>query len=115
MAKLTSAERNALPSSEFAEPAERKYPINDPSHARNALARASQHASPAAKSKISAKVHKKFPSIGHGSAMGHLHDSGHHSEHEGDGHHSSMHHGGHHHHEVNVHLHMGKGKKKFSI
>lgn len=68
MAKLTAAQRNALPSSEFAEPADRKYPINDPNHARNALARASQYASPSAKSKIDSKVHKKFPGIG--SALG---------------------------------------------
>lgn len=42
MAKLTSKERNALPSSAFAIPSQRKYPINDPSHARNAKARASE-------------------------------------------------------------------------
>ena len=41
MAKLTTKERNALPSSEFAIPSERKYPINDASHRRNAKARAS--------------------------------------------------------------------------
>ena len=45
MARLTAAERNALPDSAFAGP-DRSYPINDPSHARNALARASQHAGP---------------------------------------------------------------------
>lgn len=42
MSKLTSKERNALPTSEFALPGERKFPIPDASHARNALARASQ-------------------------------------------------------------------------
>lgn len=42
MAKLTSKERNALPSSKFAEPSVRKYPVNDASHAKNAKARASQ-------------------------------------------------------------------------
>ncbi len=42
MAELTSTERNALPKSEFAIPSERKYPINDASHAANAKARASQ-------------------------------------------------------------------------
>ena len=66
MAKLTSKERNRIPSSEFAEPGSRKYPIEDPAHARNALARASQHASPAERSLIRAKVHKKYPSIGKG-------------------------------------------------
>lgn len=42
MAKLTSKERNALPSKDFAEPKERKYPIEDASHRRNAKARASE-------------------------------------------------------------------------
>lgn len=41
MAKLNAAKRNKLPSSEFAGP-NRSYPVNDPSHARNAKARASQ-------------------------------------------------------------------------
>ncbi len=63
MAKLTSAERNALPDSEFAEPKERKYPVNNPSHARNALARVSQHGSPDLKAKVRAKVHRKYPGI----------------------------------------------------
>ena len=41
MAELTTKKRNALPSSAFAGP-NRSYPVNDPSHARNAKARASQ-------------------------------------------------------------------------
>jgi hypothetical protein len=36
MAKLTTKQRNALPSSEFAIPSERKYPINDASHKKDA-------------------------------------------------------------------------------
>lgn len=42
MAKLTTEQRNRLPDSAFAIPSERKYPINDKNHARNAKARASQ-------------------------------------------------------------------------
>jgi hypothetical protein len=42
MAKLTTKERNALPSSEFAIPSERKYPINDANHRRAAKSRASE-------------------------------------------------------------------------
>ena len=42
MAKLTTEERNALPASKFAEPAQRAYPIEDKPHARNAKARAAQ-------------------------------------------------------------------------
>ena len=39
--KLTSAARKKIPGKEFAGP-DRSYPIEDKSHARNALARASQ-------------------------------------------------------------------------
>jgi hypothetical protein len=41
----------------------RRYPIHDISHARNALARVSQHGTPAEKSKVKAAVHKKYPSL----------------------------------------------------
>ena len=40
MSLLTAKRRNSLPTSEFAGP-DRSYPIQDASHARNALARAS--------------------------------------------------------------------------
>lgn len=63
MSKLTTKERNAIPTSEFAGP-DRSYPIQNKSHARNALARASQHASPELQKRIRAKVHSKFPGIG---------------------------------------------------
>ena len=63
MAKLTAATRNKIPSKDFAGP-DRSYPIEDANHARNALARASQHASPALKAKIRHKVHEKYPGIG---------------------------------------------------
>ena len=42
MAKLTTKQRKAIPKSEFGEPSERKYPMENASHARNAKARASQ-------------------------------------------------------------------------
>ena len=42
MAKLTAAKKNAEPKSEFGLPEQRKYPMPDASHARNAKARASQ-------------------------------------------------------------------------
>lgn len=41
MAPLTSKARNALPTKDFAGP-DRSYPIENASHARNALARASE-------------------------------------------------------------------------
>lgn len=61
MSKLTSKARNALPDSAFAGP-HRSFPINNPSHARNALARASQF-HPELKARIKAKIRKKFPGI----------------------------------------------------
>ncbi len=63
MAKLAEKTRKKMPSKEFALPGKRKYPIEDKSHARNALARASQHATPAEKKTIRRKVAKKFPGI----------------------------------------------------
>jgi hypothetical protein len=71
--KLSMAQRKALPAKSFALPGKGagpsgkgagSYPINDPSHARNALARVSQHGSPAEKAAVRAKVHAKFPGIG---------------------------------------------------
>jgi len=61
MAKLSAKERNSLPDSAFAGPG-RSFPVEDKSHARNALARASQF-HPELKAKIRAKVAKKFPDI----------------------------------------------------
>ena len=42
MAKLTASKKNAEPSKDFGLPEQRKYPMPDKSHARNAKARASQ-------------------------------------------------------------------------
>ena len=42
MAELDANARKKLPARKFAEPKERKYPIEDKPHARNAKARASQ-------------------------------------------------------------------------
>lgn len=70
MAKLTSKDRNRLPSSSFALPGKGagksgkgsgSYPIPDPSHARNALARSA--GKPVA-AKVRAKVKAKYPGIG---------------------------------------------------
>ena len=64
MAKLTAKSRNKLKSSSFAEAGKRAYPINDASHARNALARVSQYGTPAEKAKVRAAVAKKYPGMG---------------------------------------------------
>lgn len=42
MAKLSEKQRDKLPDSKFGLPDERKYPMPDESHARNAKARAEQ-------------------------------------------------------------------------
>lgn len=63
MGVLTTKKRNSLPGSTFALPG-RRYPINDPNHARNALARVSQHGSSEEKAEVRSAVHTKYPGIG---------------------------------------------------
>lgn len=63
MAKLTARARKKIAPKNFALPG-RRYPIEDASHARNALARVSQHGTPAEKATVRAKVHAKYPGIG---------------------------------------------------
>lgn len=63
MAKLTTKSRNAIPTNNFALSG-RRYPVENASHARNALSRVSQNGSPELKAKVRAAVHKKYPSIG---------------------------------------------------
>jgi hypothetical protein len=63
MAKLTASKKNAEPAKDFGLPKERKYPMPDAAHARNAKARASQmehqgKLSAADKKKIDAKANK---------------------------------------------------------
>lgn len=71
--KLTAAKRQALPKADFALPGKGEgpkgagsgsYPIPDASHARNALARVSQHGTPEEKATVRRKVHAKYPGIG---------------------------------------------------
>jgi hypothetical protein len=63
VAKLTTKDRNKLPAKSFAGP-DRSYPIEDRSHARNALARVSQFGTSDLKAKVRARVHAKYPDIG---------------------------------------------------
>jgi len=65
MAKLHAKERNKLPASSFGIPSERKYPMPDASHAKNAKARASMmehegRISKSTESKIDAKANRKL-------------------------------------------------------
>ena len=64
MSVLTSKGRNALSTSSFAIPSERKYPINDLPHARNALARVSQFGTPSEKNQVKRKVYSAWESLG---------------------------------------------------
>lgn len=59
MAKLNAAARKKIPSKSFAGP-DRSYPIEDASHARNALARSS--GKPVA-GRVRAAVKRKYPGI----------------------------------------------------
>lgn len=64
MSKLTYREKKKLPKGDFALPKQRKYPIQDAAHARNALARVSQFGTSSEKKKVREKVHEKYPKIG---------------------------------------------------
>jgi len=72
MARLTAKERQRMPKGDFALPGRGEgkkgagagsYPIPNKSHARNALARVSQHGTPAEKATVKRKVEAKFPGI----------------------------------------------------
>jgi hypothetical protein len=64
MAKLTTQQRKGLPEKDFAipekAPGSGSYPVNNPAHARNALARSSGKP---VESQVRAKVKAKFPGI----------------------------------------------------
>lgn len=60
MAKLTTKGRKDIKKSNFALPAERKYPIENLAHARDALARSSGKS---VEAKVRAAVYKKFPAL----------------------------------------------------
>jgi len=62
VAKLTTRGRKQIKAENFALPG-RRYPIQDKSHASNALARVSQNGTPEEKRKVRAKVYKKYPSL----------------------------------------------------
>lgn len=58
----TKAGRKKMAPGSFALP-DNKYRIDDPAHARNALARVAQHGTPAQKAQVQKAVAKKYPSI----------------------------------------------------
>lgn len=62
MAKLTTKKRNNLPASDFVFPKERKFPIMDKNHARNALSRASAKGG-SVEEAVRAEVKRRYPNI----------------------------------------------------
>lgn len=61
--KLTAAARKKIPGKSFALPG-RRYPIENASHARNALSRVSANGTASEQATVRAAVHRKFPGIG---------------------------------------------------
>lgn len=80
--KMSLQKRESLPQKSFAIPAPKakkigvegeikgeskgKYPIPDERHARNALARVSQHGTPAERAAVRSKVYSKYPGLKEG-------------------------------------------------
>lgn len=73
MARLTTADRTAMPASQFALPGQGtgaqgkgagSYPIDTANRARNALSRVAQNGTPMEQEKVRAKVTQAFPGIG---------------------------------------------------
>jgi hypothetical protein len=61
--KMSAEAREELPKKDFAVPGKEKYPIPDLAHARNALARVSQHGTPAEREMVRRKVYAKYPEL----------------------------------------------------
>jgi len=61
--ELTTAARKRLAAGSFVFPKERRYPIHDKIHARNALARVAQHGSPSEQATVRSAVYSKYPDI----------------------------------------------------
>lgn len=70
MAKLTTKTRNRMKSSTFAvDGKNRKYPIPDEAHARNALSRVSANGTAQEKRQVARAVKRKFPALARRSAF----------------------------------------------
>jgi hypothetical protein len=63
MAELSDKDRKKLKDGDFAEPDQRKYPIEDEAHARNALARVAQHGSEAEQREVRKRVEERYPDL----------------------------------------------------
>lgn len=69
LSKRTNNRRNSktgrkqMATSSFGLPAQKKYRLDTKAHARNALSRAAQHASPAQQKQIRQRAVRKYPSL----------------------------------------------------
>lgn len=63
MADLTASDRDHMAATSFALRSKRAYPINDPEHARLALAMGSKYASPSELATIKSAVASRYPGI----------------------------------------------------
>jgi len=61
--ELSVTGRKHVAKKNFVYPKEKRYPIHDLAHARNALARVSAHGTPGEQSTVRAKVYKKYPAL----------------------------------------------------
>jgi len=61
--KLTYQGRKHIAASNFVFPKEKRYPVHDLAHARNALARVAAHGTPAEQAKVRAVVYSKYPQL----------------------------------------------------
>lgn len=68
MAKLTAQDRKNLPKKDFAipkkAPGPASYPVEDKTHAQNAMSRVSQNGTPEEQARVKAKVKSEFPTMG---------------------------------------------------
>jgi len=60
---LTARGRGQVKEKNFALPEQKKYPIHDLAHARNALTRVSQYGTPGQQATVRAAVYKKYPAL----------------------------------------------------
>lgn len=65
-----SSKNFAVPKGSGSKPGKDQYRLDDPAHARNALARVQQHGTPAEQRAVQRKVAQKYPSIGNSSGGG---------------------------------------------
>lgn len=60
---LSAKKRRGMPKRSFGLPNQKKYPIDTPGRARNALARVARHGTGAQKTQVRKAVKKKYPGI----------------------------------------------------